>query len=178
MFVHSFERGSENKISDFFREVFEKSEGPDEGLLIGSLASEIFRSTEPYDFYCDVITENDQIIASAFYTRLTYPSGVNTFVIGPVAVHHDFQRRGIGQKLLKTGITSKIKTGMDYILTYGDPAFYGKVGFVQISEDDVKAPFRLSLPEGWLLYHHSADYRSELAGNPNCVQALNDVRYW
>lgn len=107
MHVHAYRPGAEPAISGFFRKVFESSEGPDEGHLIGSLATDILRMTEACDFHCGVITDDNQIIASAFYSRLTYPSSRNTFVIGPVAVRTNLHRKGFGQKLLNLGIANK-----------------------------------------------------------------------
>jgi putative acetyltransferase len=33
-------------------------------------------------------------------------------------------------------------------MTYGDPAYYGKVGFLPVAEHVVPAPFPLSMPIG------------------------------
>jgi hypothetical protein len=40
------------------------------------------------------------------------------------------------------------KQGIDTFMTYGDPAYYGKVGFLPVAEHVVPAPFPLSMPIG------------------------------
>jgi predicted N-acetyltransferase YhbS len=54
-------------------------------------------------------------------------------------------------------------------MTYGDPSYYAKVGFMPISEADAQAPFPLSHPEGWL-----AQSLTERAMTPlNLKRAVN-----
>lgn len=70
--------------------------------------------------------------------------------MAPVAIHTDWQGRGIGQNLIKYGIYHLKKEGVTLMFTYGDPNYFSKVGFSQITEKVAKAPLKLSQPEGWL----------------------------
>ena len=40
--------------------------------------------------------------------------------------------------------------GIDAVLTYGDPAFYGRLGFRPLDPRETAPPFPLSMPQGWL----------------------------
>jgi predicted N-acetyltransferase YhbS len=65
-----------------------------------------------------------------------------------MAVHPNHQNNGIGQNLLLESIGFLKKQGIDILMTYGDPAYYGKVGFLPVAEHVVPAPFPLSMPIG------------------------------
>ena len=58
-----------------------------------------------------------------------------------VVVHSDHQCKGIGQALIRHGLKALRDEGVSVILTYGDPSFYGNVGFQAISDETVRAPF-------------------------------------
>ena len=73
------------------------------------------------------------------FSRLRYEQDNRTvFVLAPVAVATDQQGKGIGQRLLIHGLASLRSAGVDIVMTYGDPNYYAKVGFVPISEADAQ----------------------------------------
>ena len=56
--------------------------------------------TDAQDLYGFVATENQQIIGSIFFTKLSFQNGVNAFLLSPVAIDTSCQGKGIGQKLI------------------------------------------------------------------------------
>ncbi|WP_155601789.1 hypothetical protein [Aeromonas salmonicida] len=56
--------------------------------------------------------------------------------------------------------------------------FYSKTGFAPISEDVIKAPLKLSYPEGWIAQPLSGDSIEPIDGKPNCLQAIDSPDYW
>lgn len=49
---------------------------------------------------------------------------------GPVSVHPDFQRQGIGRALIEHSQGVARELGYQAILIYSDPAYYARLGFV------------------------------------------------
>ena len=98
------------KIKQLFTKVFSDSEGQAEGVLIGNLSYDLMTGTDAQDLYGFVAIENEQIIGSIFFTRLTFQNGVNAFLLSPVAIHTSYQGKGIGQKLINFGI-NHLKSG-------------------------------------------------------------------
>ncbi len=178
MELSTYNKSSIEEIKQLFTKVFSDSEGPSEGSLIGNLAFDLIESTDSKDIYGFVASENDQIIGSIFFTRLIFENGVNAFILAPVAIHTNWQGRGIGQNLIKYGIDHLKKEGVTLMFTYGDPNYYSKVGFSQITEKVAKAPLKLSQPEGWLCQSLVDRDIEPIAGNSRCVEALNKAEYW
>ncbi len=165
-------------IVQLFKSVFADSEGESEGGLICRLAEDLFATTDERDLFNYVADNDGQIVGSIFFTRLDFENNSDAFILAPVAVHSDRQGNGIGQGLIRHGLTDLKKQGVRTVLTYGDPTFYRKVGFRQISHATVKPPFKLSQPEGWLGQSLVSDPIEALSGSCTCVEAFNDPVYW
>ena len=100
------------------------------------------------------------------------------FLLSPLAVATARQGFGIGQELLGQALEALRSDGVDVVATYGDPAFYGKVGFEPVSEDRARAPLPLSQPIGWIGQSLSGGQLTPLKGPGTCVAALNDPALW
>ncbi len=165
-------------IEFLFASVFAKSEGEAEGKLIGTLAKDLITETDEDDLFGFVAVENCQIIGSIFFSRLTFQKDIEAFILSPVAVQSDYQGKGIGQDLINYGLNALKDKGVNIVLTYGDPTFYHKVGFHHISHESIKAPFKLSQPEGWLGQSLIGNSIEALSGSCTCVKALSNPVHW
>lgn len=167
-----------DEIKQLFTNVFSDSEGQSEGLLIGNFVYDLMTSTDDQDLYGFVALENEKIIGSIFFSRMTFETEINAFILSPVAIHTNYQRKGVGQKLINFVIKHLKEKGVELVFTYGDPKFYSKVGFSLISEKLVKAPLTLTYPEGWLAQSLVGDKIEPITGDSYCVDALNNPEYW
>jgi putative acetyltransferase len=166
------------EIERLFIKTFSDSEGQVEGDMIGRLTRDFMSGTPEGDLYCFVAREDGQIVGSIFFSRITFESELKAFILAPVAVHTDHQGKGIGQELIKCGLDTLSKDGVELAITYGDPAFYSKVGFRSVTEAVVPAPRTLQHPEGWLAQSLSGDEIEPIKGKSSCVEALNKPEYW
>lgn len=178
MVFRHYARTESRAIVQLSESVFTDSEGEAAGLLIGKLVENLFEQTDEPDLLNFVAEVNGQLVASIFFTRLSVDSEDVAFILSPVAVHTEHQHKGIGQALIGYGLNELEERRVRFVLTYGDPLFYGKVGFRQISAEVVKPPFALSQPEGWLGHSLLGDPIDSLAGSVQCVKALSDPVYW
>ena len=174
----TYKSNKNEEIQKLFTKVFSDSEGQAEGEVIENLTYDIMTGTDAQDHYGFVVTEDEQIIGSIFFTRLTFQSGVNAFLLSPVAIHTSYQKKGIGQKLINFGIKHLKENGVSIVFTYGDPNYYSKVGFKLITEKIVKAPLKLTYPKGWLAQSLLSDKVEPIPGNSSCVEAFNKPEIW
>jgi putative acetyltransferase len=167
-----------DEIKQLFIKTFSDSEGQSEGELIGGLVKDFMDGTDANDLYCFIATEDGQIIGSIFFSRMTFESGINSFILSPVAIHTDHQGKGVGQKLINFGLNALKEDGVELVITYGDPNFYSKVGFSVITEQVIPAPKKLAQPEGWLAQSLFGDEIEPIAGKSHFVEALNKPELW
>jgi predicted N-acetyltransferase YhbS len=171
--------GREQEITDLFTATFTASEGVEEGALISGLVRDQMEGTAPDDIRVFTAWETGTLIGCAVFTRLTYAGDPRrVFLLSPMAVATDRQGEGIGHALLRHALAALREEGVDVAMTYGDPAFYGRVGFVPLSEATAPAPLALSHPEGWIGQSLTGAKLTPLPGPSTCVAALNDPRLW
>jgi len=166
------------EINKLFIKTFSDSEGKSEGLVIGELTNNFMTTTDANDFYCFVAIENDEIIGSVFFSRFTFDNDIKAYILSPMAVLTEHQGKGIGQKLINFAINTLKENGVEIAITYGDPNYYSKVGFSIISEKIIKAPFKLSYPQGWLGQSLVSDRIEPIAGKSYCLEPLNKPSLW
>lgn len=157
---------------------FSDSEGRAEGETIGQLVAELVEKTDPLDILGYTARENATIIAAIFLSRLQFEEPAVAFMLSPVAVHSDYQGRGIGQQLIKLGLAQLKEKNVELVFTYGDPNYYAKVGFEAVPADTAKAPFTLSQPHGWLWQELTDRKEKPRLGASRCVAAFNHPEYW
>ncbi len=178
MNISTYRKSEIEEIKQLFTSVFTASEGQSEGLALGNLVYDLMINTNVEDLYGFIATDHEDIIGSIFFSRIKFDSDVNAFILSPVAIHTDYQRKGIGQKLIIFGINYLKENNVELIFTYGDPNFYSKVGFTLIDENIIKAPLKLSYPEGWLVQSLVSNAIHPIAGNSYCVEAFNKSELW
>lgn len=66
-------------------------------------------------------------------------------LLGPLAVHPDHQKQGLGKALMEAGLTAARANGIAAVYLLGDPNYYTRHGFSQ--EDDIIPPY--PVPEEW-----------------------------
>lgn len=166
------------RVTALFIQVFSDSEGENEGHIIGSLVSDLFRTTPSSELAGYLIKEGDVLAGSIIFSKLTLDSDIKAMILSPVAIATDYQRKGLGQRLIKYGIEQIIQQDVALVVTYGDPNFYSKVGFEPISEKTIVPPFKLSYPHGWQAL--SLDNKGVFPINEKatCVTALMNQKYW
>ncbi len=174
----TYDSSNIEEIKRLFTFVFSNSEGASEGVVIGNLTYDLMTTTNAQDLYGFTAIENDEIIGSIFFTRLSFQSEAKVFLLSPVAVHTSYQGKGIGQQLINFGINQLKENGVKAVFTYGDPNYYSKVGFISISDKNAKPPFKLSQPEGWLCQSLVNAQIELITGNSRCVEAFNKPEYW
>jgi len=178
MKIATFSAGQSQCVINLFDRTFSESEGLDEGKVIGRLVSDLILTTNERDIVGFVAAQKEAIVGCIFFSRLELSNEKIAFLLSPVAVDTEQQGNGIGQQLIRYGIEYLRSMDVDLLFTYGDPAFYSKVGFKQISEDIVKAPLKLSQPEGWLAQSLRNGVIDAIEGPSQCVKALNKQEYW
>jgi len=94
----------------------------------------ILRGHEDFIPELDLVAElNGQIVGNVMYTRCTLVNedkkerSVLTF--GPLCVHPDHQRKGIGKALLEHSFARAVEMGFDAIVIFGVPGNYVSRGF-------------------------------------------------
>lgn len=182
-----FNPAQAQEVTQLFKQVFSASEGEAEGQAVSQFVDQLIHTSPSEDLYgfiacsgdsSDTESSDGKILGCIFFSRMRITSGQNVFILSPVAISSDSQGQGIGQQLIQHGLAELQGSGVEYVFTYGDPSYYSRFGFELINESQVKAPFTLSHPEGWLALAFEGNAINNLSGNCQCVEALNVPALW
>lgn len=80
-----------------------------------------------------VAIEGQQLVGHVLFTPVTlHPPhpGFSAMGLGPIAVLPGYQRRGIGSRLMTTGLELCRRQGVDFVVLLGDPRYYTRFGFI------------------------------------------------
>ena len=118
------------------REVNERAFGqPQEADIVDTL-----RGACP-DALSFVALEDDRIVGHILFSPATIHSGddeVRGMGLAPMAVMPDCQRRGIGSKLIRTGLDALKESSCPFVIVVGHPEYYPRFGFVPASGHGLK----------------------------------------
>jgi len=78
--------------------------------------------------------------AISFWPLRIGADGTTALLLGPLAVHPERQKMGIGRALMHEGIARASARGHQFITLIGDPPYYRRVGFRQVPEGQLQVP--------------------------------------
>lgn len=166
-------------IETLFASTFTASEGAREGARIGALARRLIMQTPADDLRAFTAWQDGALVGGIIFTRLAYAGDPRrVFMMAPVAVATRHQGTGIGQRPIAHGLDAIRSEGVDVAVTYGDPAFYGRVGFRPVAPVDLPAPQPLSQPNGWIAQSLTDAPLTPFQGPVRCVPAFDDPALW
>lgn len=166
-------------LPDLFRATFAASEGVAEGEALHRLVGELLAGDAPGGPRVFVAAEDGVLSAACIFTPLAYQGdGRRVRLLSPLAVLPSRQRRGVGRGLAAHGLAAMRAEKVDLVMTYGDPAFYGRLGFAPMRESDVPAPFPLSHPEGWQGIWMTDRTSPNLKGPVTCARPFRNPALW
>jgi len=179
MHIRTGFRDDREAIIGLFTDAFSDAEGPEEGRAIGLLTAALMDQTPAADIIVFSAWRDEAIAGCILFTRLTFEDDPrDVFLMAPVAVATGCQGEGIGQALISHGLDALRGRGVDVAVTYGDPAYYSRTGFVPVTDEVVPAPLPLSQPEGWQAQTLNDAPLEPIRGRARCVAAFDNPDYW
>jgi putative acetyltransferase len=100
------------------------------------------------------------------------------YILAPLGVKPDYQKRCIGSKLIKSGMAQLSKMGVNILFVYGDPKYYSKFGFSVDAAKRYIPPYNLQYPFGWQGIVLNECSTGQSAIKIACVTSLSDPVLW
>jgi len=117
-------------------------------------------------------TIGTKVVGHVIFTKCgVVGNSVDVSLLGPLAVAPAWQRQGIGSAIVDAGLRRLEGAGVNRVFVLGDPAYYGRLGF--LPECLVEPPF--PLPAEW-----DGAWQSQRLGESAtaCAGRLSVPRQW
>lgn len=125
LYVRGEKAADYDTISEINRLAFGREE---EANLVNAI-----RKTKSYEFgFSLVAVKEDIILGHVLFSRgfITHRGRrFKCLILGPIAVHPEHQRKGIGKALVNEGLERAKEVGFGAVIVVGDPAYYSAFGF-------------------------------------------------
>ena len=164
------------KILDIHIQAFETEEAKKVAALASNLLSE---DTHPKTLI-NVAEINGKVVGHIAFSPVTFNSNKNLkgYILAPLGVKPEYQKRRIGSKLIKNGIEMLSREGVNVLFVYGDPKYYSKFGFNEKAAAKYTPPYKLQYPFGWLAITLDKANSTQDTVLLSCVDSLSDPTLW
>lgn len=113
------------------------------------------RKTDDYIPELSLVAEiNGKIVGHIMFSRI-HIDNAEALALAPLAVHPEYQHRGIGKTLIRVGHHIAKKMGYCCSVVLGAPEYYTKSGYLTASSFGITAPFDIP-PQFYMVYRLSS----------------------
>jgi len=113
-----------------------------------------------------VAVHEDKVVGHILFSPLTIENDKESFpalILAPIAVIPEYQKQGIGTKLVESGTTECKNQGHSIITLVGHPEYYPRFGFKSAEQNGIEHPFEV--PEDvFMVYELVPDALSSVNG--------------
>jgi putative acetyltransferase len=148
--------------------------------LVSGLAVELLSEEASPPILSSVAEVDDIVVGHVAFSPVTTRDTREHigYILAPLAVRPDCQKRGIASQLIEDGIGQLSASGSGVLLVYGDPKFYSKFGFTADHAEKYTPPHQLQYAFGWQgMALRDSNARSSAVAI-SCVSSLDNPALW
>jgi putative acetyltransferase len=110
---------------------------------------------------------DDEIVGHILFTKIQIISDQNqafeSLALAPLAVKPEFQRKGVGSKLIEAGLSKAKALGYQSVIVWGHANYYPQFGFLPAHQWNIKAPVPVK-PEVFMAIELTKDSLKNVSG--------------
>ena len=165
---------------DSIQKIIKTSFSDEENKVITNIVAELAKETAIHPIKSLIAEVDNQVIGYVSYSPIFLRSDANIsgYILAPLAVSPEHQKQGVGTNLIKSGIDLLVKDGVNVLLVYGDPDYYGRFGFQKKTACSFMPPYPLEYPFGWLGVVLNETAIPNIIIKFECVAALSKPDIW
>ena len=146
-------------------ETADHSDGNEQDLVVSLRKSENFIPELSL-----VAIQDKKIVGYILFTKINIGK-YEELALAPLAVLPEYQKQGIGKKLIEKGHKIAKGLGFHYSVVLGSEKYYPKLGYVPASQYGIKAPFEV-LDENFMVMKLN-DFDKEIIGRVEYAKEFN-----
>ncbi|MCB1866487.1 MAG: N-acetyltransferase [Chromatiales bacterium] len=151
-----------------------------EGEVVAALAKSLLGEDSNPETISLIALADGEIVGHVAFSPVFANPGDSClgYILAPLAVVPEFHGRGIGSRLVRDGMARLAQSGIDVVLVYGDPGYYGRFGFQAQAAENYLPPHELKFPFGWQAAVPDGRVLVRQPVRLSCVAPLDDPSLW
>ena len=130
-----------------------------------------------------IAMDGNQAVGHILFTKAhisNNPNKVSISFLAPLAIIPNYQKQGIGGKLIKKGLEILSKSGVDLVFVLGHPQYYPKYGFTPASKLGIETTYPIpeEVADAWMVQVLNPKVIGTVSGKVICCDALNKPELW
>jgi predicted N-acetyltransferase YhbS len=175
-------KASSREISEILH-VHELAFGESQGLEIRHLVSRLLEDLSAKPIFSFVALENNAVIGHIHFTKVNIQGASKALpaqILAPLAVLPDYQLKGTGSQLVKTGLNELQKAGIQLVFVLGHPDYYPRYGFSPAGKHGFAAPYPIAdeHSDAWMVQELYPGVIETEQGKVLCADSLNRPEHW
>jgi len=169
-----------NQDSDDIQRVYLAAFPKGESEIVAKIAIDLLsENTTPQTISLIVEADHSVVGHIAFSpVEIDHNENCQVYILAPLAVQTDYQKRGIGSTLIKYGMQQLSAMGVNIVFVYGDPNYYERFGFDADTARNYTTPYNLQYPSGWQAIVLNEYAMEKIPVAISCVTSLCDPKLW
>ncbi len=148
-----------------------------------NLVNDLLSDPSAQPFFSILAFDNNKAIGHILFTSACLEGtqkGTSISLLAPLAVLPDYQKQGVGGKLIAHGIKLLTAAGIDLVFVLGHPDYYPRYGFKPAGVQGFEAPYLI--PEehanAWMVQELRSGIIGSVSGKVKCAHMLDKPEHW
>ena len=148
-----------------------------------NLVNDLLSDPSAKPLYSFLAINNDKAVGHILFTSALIEGTQNDAsisLLAPLAVIPDFQKQGVGGKLVEHGLQHLTNAGVDLVFVLGHPGYYPRYGFEPAGVQGFEAPY--PIPEehanAWMVQELRPGVIGSVSGKVKCADMLHKPEHW
>lgn len=148
-----------------------------------NLVKDLLSDPSAQPLYSILAFENNKAIGHILFTSACLEgkqNGASLSLLAPLAVLPDYQKQGVGGKLIAHGLKLLTAAGIDLVFVLGHPGYYPRYGFKPAGVQGFEAPYPIPAEhaDAWMVQELRSGIIGSVSGKVQCANMLDKPEHW
>ena len=105
---------------------------------------------------------------------------MSTQILAPLGVLPEYQKKGIGKRLIQEGLHQLKEAHVDIVFVLGHPNYYPRCGFQPANILGFEAPYPIpeEVADAWMVQELTPGIIGTVRGVIQCAKAMDKPEHW
>lgn len=148
-----------------------------------NLVKDLLSDPSAKPLYSILAFENNEAIGHILFTSAHLEgtqNGASISLLAPLAVLPDYQKQGVGGKLITYGLNLLSGAGVDLVFVLGHPDYYPRYGFNPAGVQGFQSPYPIpdEHANAWMVQELRPGVIGRVSGKVRCADMLDKPEHW